>query len=66
MKKKIDKKKLEKNWGIPINLPISVENGQLDIFVQKMHTGYEVKNIIRGNLKKMFLEDEKMITFMHG
>ena len=38
----------KKNWGIPINLPVLVKNGQLDVLVQKMHTGHK-KNILCGH-----------------
>ena len=41
--KKISVKKFEKNLGIPINSPVLVKNRQLDILVQKMHTGHEEK-----------------------
>ena len=49
--KKIDKKKFEKNSGIPINSPIFVKNRLLDILVQKMNTGHEKKYYTGINLK---------------
>ena len=60
IRKKIDFKKFKK-----------IEECQFDISVQKMHTGHEEKkyysriNLKILEIKKMFLRDEKYITFIH-